>query len=313
MKKNYKYKVFVRCYTYNQSSYILDTINGFCIQQISFPVVYCIVDDASTDGERFVLRDWAEKNLYINENRGFYKREMTYGELYYAPLKSNNNAIFVILLLNENHHQKKDKLGYLNEWWQKAEYNAYCEGDDYWITEDKLQKQVIFLDENPNYGLVRTNVNRLYQNNGVIQERYFDKSKIKDTYKDYLFNAWWAAPCTWVFRTELSKDAIEIANSVGKVGGFPGDIVDILYFSCYSKIKYMPEVTAVYRILDSSMSHFIDKQKKDSFFKSIRITQQFFARRDSLFTLFFLNAFFAYKDLRYKIGLIKRNILNSNK
>ena len=188
MQKNYKYKVFVRCYTYNQSSYILDTINGFCIQQISFPVVYCIVDDASTDGERIVLREWAEQNLYLNNDEGFYKREMPYGELFYAPLQTDNNALFVILLLNENHHLKKDKLVYLTEWWQNAEYNAYCEGDDYWISADKIQKQIDFLDNNPEFGLIRTNVNRLYQSNSVYEERIFDKSRIKDTYKDYAYN-----------------------------------------------------------------------------------------------------------------------------
>lgn len=309
MQKNYKYKVFVRCYTYNQSSYILDTINGFCIQQISFPVVYCIVDDASTDGERIVLREWAEQNLYLNNDEGFYKREMPYGELFYAPLQTDNNALFVILLLNENHHLKKDKLVYLTEWWQNAEYNAYCEGDDYWISADKIQKQIDFLDNNPEFGLIRTNVNRLYQSNSVYEERIFDKSRIKDTYKDYLYHAWWAAPCTWVFRTELYQKAVDLAHTIQKIGGFPGDIVDILYFSCHSKIKYLPDVTAVYRVLDNSMSHFGNKNVSDSFFKSIRKTQRYFAKYySSFFTRLCLEFFYTYKDLRYQLGMIKKII-----
>ena len=44
-----KYKVCVWCNTYNQASYIKDTMNGFCMQQTSFPFVCLIMDDASTD------------------------------------------------------------------------------------------------------------------------------------------------------------------------------------------------------------------------------------------------------------------------
>ena len=34
-----KYGVFVKCFTYNQSQYISDTLNGFCEQQTNFPFV----------------------------------------------------------------------------------------------------------------------------------------------------------------------------------------------------------------------------------------------------------------------------------
>ena len=31
----------------------------------------------------------------------------------------------------------------------RGEYLAFCEGDDFWLTEDKLSQQVRFLDSNP--------------------------------------------------------------------------------------------------------------------------------------------------------------------
>ena len=46
-----KFKVCVRCFTFNQAKYIEETMNGFVMQQTDFPFVCCIVDDASTDGE----------------------------------------------------------------------------------------------------------------------------------------------------------------------------------------------------------------------------------------------------------------------
>lgn len=55
MNENTKFKVSVRCFTYNQADYITDTMDGFTMQQTNFPFVCCIVDDASTDGEQNVI------------------------------------------------------------------------------------------------------------------------------------------------------------------------------------------------------------------------------------------------------------------
>ena len=56
MEQNYKYMVVTKCMTYNQSKFICDTLKGFEMQATTFPVVYCIVDDASTDGEQGLLQ-----------------------------------------------------------------------------------------------------------------------------------------------------------------------------------------------------------------------------------------------------------------
>jgi len=42
-----KYKVIVRCITYNHSKYICDALNGFAIQETKFPFICIVVDDAS--------------------------------------------------------------------------------------------------------------------------------------------------------------------------------------------------------------------------------------------------------------------------
>ena len=50
-----EYKVLVRCFTFNHSKYIEDTLNSFAMQQTNFPFVCLVIDDASTDGEQEVI------------------------------------------------------------------------------------------------------------------------------------------------------------------------------------------------------------------------------------------------------------------
>ena len=61
MEKQYTYTVATICWTYNHAKYIGDTLKGFSNQQNNFPVVYIIIDDASTDGEQEVLLKWASE------------------------------------------------------------------------------------------------------------------------------------------------------------------------------------------------------------------------------------------------------------
>ena len=111
-----KFKVTVSCMTYNQSKYITDAMNGFTMQQTSFPFVCTIVDDASTDGEQDVIRKYVEENFDFSEDSVAFHKETDYAHITYAQHKTNKNCYFAVLYLKENHHsQKKPKLPYLEE------------------------------------------------------------------------------------------------------------------------------------------------------------------------------------------------------
>lgn len=155
MVKEYKYVVATQCMTYNHALYIEDTLRGFAMQETTFPVVYMIVDDASTDGEQDVLKKWGESHLQIEEGEAAW-HNLSYGKQILAPLKGNPNAHFLILLLNENHFQSgrgTQKMSYISEWKENAKYHALCEGDDFWVRPNKLQKQVDFLESHPDYSM----------------------------------------------------------------------------------------------------------------------------------------------------------------
>ena len=63
-QEGYKWKVCVRCYTFNHAPYIEDAMNGFTMQKTDFPFVCCIVDDASTDGTQEVIKKYIVENFY---------------------------------------------------------------------------------------------------------------------------------------------------------------------------------------------------------------------------------------------------------
>lgn len=144
-----KFKVCVRCFTFNQAKYIEDAMNGFVMQQTDFPFVCCIVDDASTDGEQEVIKKYMDMHFDYSPNSVSFEKETDYAYIHYAQHKENKNCYFAVLLLKENHYSKgKSKLGYLKEWTEGVSYVALCEGDDYWICVDKIQKQAGILDSN---------------------------------------------------------------------------------------------------------------------------------------------------------------------
>ena len=147
------FKVSVYCNTFNQTSYIKDTMDGFCMQQTNFPFVCMIMDDASTDGEPEVIKQYL--NDYFDTE---WTKETDDYHLTLARHQENKNCYFAVYLLKYNHYSiKKRRLRYYKELTDEIDYVALCEGDDYWTDKHKLQKQADALDANPQATLVYTN------------------------------------------------------------------------------------------------------------------------------------------------------------
>lgn len=149
----YKWKVCVRCYTFNQSSYIKDAMNGFVMQETSFPFVCMIVDDNSTDGEQKIIKNFLDKYFDLQDKSIAREEETDDYILSFCQHRVNKNCYFAVLYLKYNHYQKKSKAPYLKEWRSQSKYEALCEGDDYWTDKHKLQCQFEFLESHPEHSL----------------------------------------------------------------------------------------------------------------------------------------------------------------
>lgn len=269
-----KFKVCCRCFTFNQAKYITDAMNGFTMQQTSFPFVCTIVDDASTDGEQDVIRKYVEDNFDLSEGSVAYHKETDYAYITYAQHKTNKNCYFAVLYLKENHYsQRKPKMGYLSEWRDMCEYEAVCEGDDYWIVPNKLEKQVDYLEENPDYGMCGSRVYHLTELTQKIR-------RAKGSYRNNDFNSVLigggigTATCTVIYRLKLLKG---YRDFVGSQKWLMGDFPLWLYLLRDSKIHIFDEAMGVYRILQESASHFKSYEKAKAFQDSVRSVQLYFA------------------------------------
>lgn len=111
--------VSINCVTYNHESYIEKTIEGFLMQKTNFEFEIIIGEDCSTDRTREIIHSYMERypkriNLITSESN----------------VGSGQNSMRVFAA-------------------SSGKYIALCEGDDYWVDENKLQKQIDLMESMP--------------------------------------------------------------------------------------------------------------------------------------------------------------------
>lgn len=236
MDQENKYMVCVRCFTYNHAPYIEDALRGFCTQETNFPFVCTIVDDASTDGEQEVIKQFLSEQFdapYRTEETNDY-------QLICAQHKSNANCTFAVFFLKYNHYRiRKSKVFYLSEWQDNADYIALCEGDDYWTIPSKLQRQVSFLENNPGYSMCFHRANVLLQQDSRQMIGNQENLESRDYTGDELYKNWIVptASIMYTAKVDLVRDSRFLY----------GDIVLILSCAMMGKIHCINESMSVYR------------------------------------------------------------------
>lgn len=107
--------------SYNQEQYIEQCLKGILAQRVDGFVKIYVGDDASEDRTPEIIH--AYKNMYPDKIFPVFRK---------INIGASANLGELI--------RKCD-----------GEYIAFCEGDDYWIDNNKLQKQIDFLKSNPKY------------------------------------------------------------------------------------------------------------------------------------------------------------------
>ena len=207
--------VSILCNAYNQEKYIKDALDGFVMQETSFPYEVLIHDDASTDGTADVIREY--EKMYPNIIKPIYQKENQY---------SKNFGIIRKI-------QKERASG---------KYVAMCEGDDYWTDPHKLQKQFDFMENNPDYTLCGCTTSWLNILTGKIEKcsktEYDRDVRLEELVTPFGGRVFPFA--SFFLRAEIWK---ELPN-----WGFPvGDIPLSYYAALMGKVRMLADCMCVYR------------------------------------------------------------------
>lgn len=236
--KEKDYLVRIQCTTFNHASYIEDAMNGFCIQKTTFPFVVVIIDDASTDGEPEVIRHYLSEHFDMQNAKLWDDDDAYFIETRH---QENQNCTFVVILLKYNFYHKKAK-GPLFKTWSNTKYVALCEGDDYWISSEKLQTQIDFMENNPDYSLCAHAVN--YIENGFISknDRRLDKEGDLSLQDLIVRGGDYLATASLVCRSKLLTPVLPF-KKMAKVSDYPL----VLQLSISGKVHYFPQIWGHYR------------------------------------------------------------------
>lgn len=206
--------VSISCITYNQERYVRDCLDGFLNQQCTFNFEILIHDDASTDATADIIREYCQR----------------YPE------------IIKPLFQKENQYSKgvRGVMARFNFPRARGKYIAMCEGDDYWTDPLKLQKQVDFLEANPDYAICFHAANELSPDGSSTKSGLFGK-EARDTYTiEDLAAGNFMHTLTVVFRNQSPYPDWIKESPVG-------DYVLHYVNAGLGKIKYLPEVMGCYR------------------------------------------------------------------
>lgn len=203
-------KVSVMMITYNHEAFIAQSIESVLMQKTEFPYELVIGEDCSTDNTRAICLEYQRK--YPDKIRLLMPE---------TNLGVCSNGLNTFAACN-------------------GEYIAFIEGDDYWTTPDKLQKQVDFLDAHLDFALCYARdaiVDELSDNQVRPSTRvHKDISTIEDVCKEcYIMSA------SLVFRN------IPDIAAVFKTGLNSFHWVLLVFVAQYGKIKFIDEVMSVYR------------------------------------------------------------------
>lgn len=180
------------------------------MQKVDFSIEIIIADDCSTDFTQKMILEYYNK--YPDTIKLMFQQENV------GPAKNFEDLIIAAT----------------------GEYIAYIEGDDYWTDPNKLQKQVDFLENNPEFILTSGNVidiiepNKEVFHHPIVEGEFSFEDLVKKSYVSTL---------TAVFRNiPFPEDYWSYASKI-HAGDYP------LYFMLlqYGKLKVFSEVFGCYR------------------------------------------------------------------
>ena len=233
--------VSILCTVYNKEPWLVQTIESFLAQETDFPVEILLIDDASTDGSKSIIEDYQAR--YPEQIRAFYNVE---------------------------------NLGIAKTWvaiCQEARgfYIARCDGDDFWLDQHKLQKQVALLKDRPQSRWSNTDFDLYNEKGQLISQAGFENGTIPlaDSFEKMLATRGFTMASTWLVERDLMLEVnaeLDLTTS---------DDTFNLQMDLFQRteLAYLPEATVAFVINQGSDSRPKDFERIAQRFNRLTETQ----------------------------------------
>lgn len=221
---NDKIMVSVTCTVYNHEKYLRKCLDGFVMQKTNFKFEVLIHDDASTDASADIIREYEKK--YPDIIKPIYQTVNQYSQ----GIKISPTYLYPRA---------------------KGKYLAWCEGDDYWCDENKLQKQFDVMEKHPECSICVHKVESILEN-GKKLEKFHPAFNINkrivdnDAYVELMTDRSY-----YLFQTSsyfIRKSLFDYKNKPEFwANSDVGDVPIILYCVSKGNLYYIDEVMSCYR------------------------------------------------------------------
>ncbi len=225
--------------TYNHATYIEQAVNSVLTQETSFPFQVLVLDDCSTDGTQAILL-------------ALQSRHPDRLSLSLAAVNCNNNRTFAEAIEKS-----------------RASYVAWLDGDDFWCSTKKLQKQVELMEAHPECSMSFHNVMEVAEDRTTLLSFRFKETQKRVLGLDDLWDYNPIGGCSPMLRGGLIK-------------AFPQWFSNVLWADwalCFLYVElgtllYLPGVFGVYRVhangLWSGMSEVRRVEENVRFLQTLR-------------------------------------------
>ncbi len=220
-------KVSVLVVTYNHENYIVQAIDSILAQEVNFDYEILIIEDCSTDRTRSIVLDLQAK----------------YPERIRLSLAEQNEC-----------SNKRFATEFLAS---PAEYVATLDGDDYWTSPHKLQKQVDFLDAHPECAICFHSIQVFFEHNTKKAGMYNGQcpkeiSTLEDLWADNFI-----ASCSVMLRKGLIDEFPEWYGAA-----IFGDWPLYMLHAQHGKIAYLNDIMGAYRIHQRGLWSGLNRMKQ---------------------------------------------------
>jgi glycosyltransferase involved in cell wall biosynthesis/predicted O-methyltransferase YrrM len=211
-------KVSVAIITYNHEKFIAQAIESVLAQEINFDYEIIVGDDCSNDSTPSILLSLQQQHpgqiqLFLNQtNLGMHK---------------NFVQIFTAC---------------------RGQYIALLEGDDYWVSSQKLQKQINFLDEHSDYALCFHDALIVFEDQQHPETKFCPSDLLETPDIERLFQVNYIPTASVIYRAGLVQQLPDWVFEL-KMLDWP---LHLLHAQC-GQMKYIDEIMSVYRIHKDSV------------------------------------------------------------